>query len=102
MGFAYYGRSYKLADSNCRTMGCSFTAKRRLAAGPCTHSARIMSNREIRKVIQEQKITPYLSSTAMVKCFTYLGDNRIGYDDEETFALTRAFADDRCLGGIMI
>lgn len=61
-----------------------------------------MSNREIRKVIQEQNIKPYLNNTAMVKYFTYVGDSRIGYDDEETYTLKRAFADDRCLGGIMI
>jgi hypothetical protein len=102
MGFVYYGRSYKLADPNCKTMDCSFIAKEGGAAESCTNSAGIMSNREIRKVIQEQNITPYLNSTAMVKYFTYSGNSWIGYNDEETFALKRAFANDRCLGGIMI
>jgi hypothetical protein len=61
-----------------------------------------MSRREIRKLIDDQKITPILNETAMVKYFTYSGDSWIGYDDADTFAMRQAFANDRCLGGIMV
>jgi hypothetical protein len=103
MGIAYYGRSYKLADPKCAKMGCSFIPKEGGAPGKCTNSKGIMSNREIRQLIEEENIIPSLNETAMVKYFTYGGgDSWIGYDDEETYAMKEAFANDRCLGGIMI
>jgi chitinase len=40
--------------------------------------------------------------TAMVKYFTYKGNSWVGYDDADTYALKEAYANDRCLGGIMI
>jgi chitinase len=61
-----------------------------------------MSNREIRKLIESENITPILNETAMVKYSTYAGDSCIGYDDADTFAMKQAFANDRCLGGVMI
>lgn len=102
MGIAYYGRSYKLADPSCGKMGCSFIPKQGGAPGQCTNSAGVMSNREIRQLIKDDGITPTLNETAMIKYFTYGGDSWIGYDDEETYAMKEAFANDRCLGGIMI
>jgi chitinase len=102
MGIAYYGRSYKLADPNCGRMGCSFVPNQGGAPGACTNFPGVMSNREIRKLIETEKITPILNETAMVKYFTYAGDNWIGYDDADTFVMKQRFANDRCLGGIMI
>jgi chitinase len=68
-------------------MGCPFVAGQGGAPGKCTNSPGVMSNREIRQLIKDQKITPILNETAMVKYFTYGGDSWIGYDDEETYAL---------------
>lgn len=103
MGFAYYGRSYKLADPSCGRMGCPFIPKEGGSPGKCTNFPGVMSNREIRQLIQDENITPILNETAMVKYFTYdKGSSWIGYDDKDTFALKQAFANDRCLGGIMI
>jgi GH18 family chitinase len=102
MGIAYYGRSYKLEDSNCGHMGCSFVPEQGGAPGECTGSPGVMSNREIRQLIKDKGITPILNETAMVKYFTYAGDSWIAYDDEETYAMKEAFANNRCLGGIMI
>jgi GH18 family chitinase len=83
-------------------MGCPFIPKQGGAPGECTNFAGILSNREIRQLIQDENITPILNETAMVKYFTYGGDSWIAYDDEETYALKESFANNRCLGGIMI
>ncbi|KAF2271257.1 glycoside hydrolase [Westerdykella ornata] len=93
-GIAYYGRTYKLMDPSCWKMGCHFLGEG--AAGPCTNFPGVLSNREIRGIIKEENITPTLNVTAMVKYLKYKGDSWVGYDDAETYA------NDRCLGGIMI
>lgn len=102
MGIAYYGRTYTLSNPSCGSMGCSFVPGLGGAAGSCTNSAGVLSNREIKRIIKDEGITPYFNTTAMVKYFTYQGSSWVGYDDAETYALKEAFANDRCLGGIMI
>ncbi|KAF1942660.1 hypothetical protein EJ02DRAFT_345196 [Clathrospora elynae] len=83
-------------------MGCSFISGEGGKAGSCTNSPGVLSNREIKKLIKDEGITPYFNETAMVKYFTYGGGSWVGYDDAQTYALKEAFADDHCLGGIMI
>jgi chitinase len=102
MGIAYYGRTYTLSDSTCGKMGCSFISGEGGAGGSCTQFRGILSNREIKQIIKDETITPYLNETAMVKYFTYQGNSWVGYDDAETYALKEAYANDRCIGGIMI
>lgn len=102
MGIAYYGRTYKLSDASCGKIGCGFIEGEGGAAGACTKFPGVLSNREIKQLIKDEDITPYFNETAMVKYFTYAGDSWVGYDDAETYALKEAFADDHCLGGIMI
>ena len=102
MGLAYYGRTYTLSDASCGKMGCSFVPGKGGAPGSCTNFAGVLSNREIKRIIKDQKITPYLNTTAMVKYFTYQGNSWVGYDDLETYAMKEAFANQHCLGGIMI
>jgi hypothetical protein len=53
-------------------------------------------------MILEKDYTPYTNTTAMVKHFTYGGNNWVGYDDEYTCAMKKLYADSRCLGDIMI
>jgi chitinase len=100
MGIAYYGRTYKLTDPSCGSMGCPFSGSG--APGRCTKTEGVLSNREIRQMIQENGYKPYTNTTAMVKYFTYGGNNWVGYDDEDTYAMKELYADSRCLGGIMI
>ncbi|EAT76454.1 hypothetical protein SNOG_16082 [Parastagonospora nodorum SN15] len=95
MGIAYYGHA------NCGSMGCSFISGEGGAAGSCTNSRGILSNREIKQIIKDEGIKSYFNETAMVKYFTYKGSCWVGYDDAETYALKEA-ANDRCLGGIII
>jgi chitinase len=99
MGIAYYGRTYKLADPSCGKMGCSFIAGEGGKAGSCTNSSGVLSNREIKKLIKDEGITPYFNETAMVKYFTYGGGSWVGYDDAQTYTLKEAFADDTALVG---
>lgn len=101
LGLAYYGRTYKLADPSCNTMNqCGFTGPG--AAGECTAFEGVLSNREIRSMIEEGGYKPYLNKTAMVKYMTYGGDNWVGFDDSETIAMKEDFANSMCLGGTMI
>ncbi|KAF9696769.1 hypothetical protein EKO04_005748 [Ascochyta lentis] len=102
MGLAYYGRTYTLADPSCGKMGCSFVPDKGGAGGSCTNFPGILSNREIKRIIKDEGIKPYLNETAMVKYFTYGGNSWVGYDDADTYAMKEAFANSYCLGGIMI
>lgn len=102
LGLAFYGRTYTLADPSCGEMGCAFVAGQGGAAGDCTAFQGVLSNREIQRIIEDQNITPSLNATAMVKYFTYSGNSWVDYDDEETYALKRAVANDLCIGGTMI
>ncbi|OAK98905.1 hypothetical protein IQ06DRAFT_356896 [Phaeosphaeriaceae sp. SRC1lsM3a] len=83
-------------------MGCRFVGGQGGAAGSCTAFPGVLSNREIRRIIKDEGITPYFNTTAMVKYFKYAGDSWVGYDDAETYALKEEYANNRCLGGIMI
>ncbi|OSS48704.1 hypothetical protein B5807_07143 [Epicoccum nigrum] len=83
-------------------MGCRFIGGSAGAAGSCTAFPGVLSNLEIRRIIKDEGITPYFNTTAMVKYFKYAGDSWVGYDDAETYAMKEAFANNRCLGGIMI
>lgn len=102
MGLAYYGRTYTLADPSCGKMGCSFIPDKGGAAGSCTNFPGVLSNREIKRIVKDEGVTPYFNQTAMVKYFTYQGNSWVGYDDAETYAMKEAFANSYCLGGIMI
>ena len=94
MGITYYGRTYKLANTSCGKTGWSFIAGEGGAPGACTKFPGILSNREIKQLIEDQGITPYFNETAMVKYFTYGGDSWVGYDDAQTYGLKEPFADE--------
>ena len=60
-----------------------------------------MSLLEIKKLIKEKGYTSRYLPDSMMKELTY-DDQWIGYDDEETFAAKKAWADSRCFGGTMV
>ncbi|KAH7401176.1 glycoside hydrolase superfamily, partial [Pyrenochaeta sp. MPI-SDFR-AT-0127] len=100
LGLAYYGRTYKLADASCGTMNqCKFSGPG--AAGECTAFEGVLSNREIRALVNGGA-QPYLNKTAMLKYMNYAGDSWVGFDDSETIAMKEDFANSMCLGGTMI
>ncbi|KAK7962894.1 glycoside hydrolase superfamily [Apiospora aurea] len=101
MGLAYYGRTYELSDPSCGTMGnCEFKGPG--AAGECSAFKGVLSNREIRSMIEMNGYQPYLNETAMVKYMSYGGNSWVGFDDADTLAMKENFASSRCLGGTMI
>jgi chitinase len=60
-----------------------------------------MSLQEIKNLIKEKNLKPTYLQDSMMKQVTW-DDQWIGYDDEETFAAKKAFADGLCFGGTMI
>ncbi|KAI6777446.1 hypothetical protein HG530_001391 [Fusarium avenaceum] len=68
---------------------------------PCTGFGGVMSLVEIEQLIKKRNIKPQYLPDSMMKQITW-DDQWIGYDDDETFAAKRAFADSLCFGGTMI
>ncbi|KFY13881.1 hypothetical protein V492_03004 [Pseudogymnoascus sp. VKM F-4246] len=98
-GLAYYGRGYTLADpTTCKELGCTFTGPSN--AAECTKEKGVMSLTEIQKMIETEGVTPTLLGPQMMKSIQW-ADQWIGYDDDETFAMKKAWADDYCFGGTM-
>ncbi|KAH9234490.1 glycoside hydrolase family 18 protein, partial [Colletotrichum gloeosporioides 23] len=98
-GLAMYGRGYTLADPSCSDLLCPFSGPSNPA--PCTNFEGVMSLVEIEQLIKRRNIKPKYLADSMMKQITW-DDQWIGYDDEETFAAKRAFADGLCFGGTMI
>ncbi|KFY44882.1 hypothetical protein V494_01266 [Pseudogymnoascus sp. VKM F-4513 (FW-928)] len=98
-GLAYYGRGYTLADpTTCKELGCTVTGPSN--AAECTKEKGVMSLTEIQKMIETEGITPTLLGPQMMKSIQW-ADQWIGYDDDETFAMKKTWADDYCFGGTM-
>lgn len=90
LGIAYYGRSFTASSSNCPVMGCTFSGPGKKYG--CTQSDGVLSNIDIRKIIKEKGVQPYLLEGPAVKELVFDGDQWVGYDDEETIAMKEAFA----------
>ncbi|KAI0201413.1 glycoside hydrolase superfamily [Astrocystis sublimbata] len=97
-GLAWYGRGYTLADPSCNQLLCPFKAPSK--PGKCTGSPGVLSLREIQQLIAEKGLQPRLNTESMMKEL-FWADQWIGYDDEETHALKRKFANNLCFGGTM-
>ncbi|KAI9150631.1 Chitotriosidase-1 [Paramyrothecium foliicola] len=98
-GLAMYGRGYTLADPKCNDLLCPFSGPSK--PGPCTQFQGVMSLYEIKQLIKQRGLTPKHLSDSMMKQITW-DDQWIGYDDEETFAAKKKWANSRCFGGTMI
>lgn len=101
LGLAYYGRGFTLQDATCSREGCPATGI--IKNGPCTHSGAesVLSLEEIKKITASRGLSPSLVGQAMYKQIVW--DNQwMGYDDEETFSMKRAWASGKCFGGTMI
>lgn len=100
LGLAAYGRGYKLAPTAfpCTDVGCAYTGPS--DPGSCTNSAGILSLQEIKTLINQRGLVPKLLADEMVKQIVWDG-NWMGYDDADTFALKRTWADEHCFGGSM-
>lgn len=98
-GIAYYGRGYTLASTYCTALGCPFIGPS--SPAPCTNAPGVMSLAEIMTTIEEKNIVPVLLTDSMMKQITWQ-DQWIAYDDHETIAMKKAWADSHCFGGTMI
>lgn len=98
-GLASYGRGYTLTSSSCAYFGCPFVGPSKPMQ--CTAFAGVASNTEIKNIIEAKDLVPELVPDTMVKQITW-DDQWIGYDDDETFALKRGWADSHCFGGTML
>ncbi|RYP60968.1 hypothetical protein DL771_010297 [Monosporascus sp. 5C6A] len=84
MGLAYYARSYTVADSSCKGVGCEWVGTSRLTPG--TNFGGVMSLREIEHIIKELCISPRLLENDMIKELTF-GNQWIGYNDLGTIEI---------------
>ncbi|KAK4446124.1 hypothetical protein QBC34DRAFT_497070 [Podospora aff. communis PSN243] len=97
-GIAWYGRGYTLQDPSCNTLGCPCKGPSRPAK--CTNAAGVMSLDEVQDLIAEKGLEPRLLQGSMMKELVW-DDQWIGYDDEETVAMKKAFANKLGFGGTM-
>ncbi|KAI2464656.1 glycosyl hydrolases family 18-domain-containing protein [Annulohypoxylon bovei var. microspora] len=102
LGQGWYGRSFTLKDSSCNIPNgvCEFTGG--ADPGPCSATSGILDYQEITDVISQYNLKPTWDKTAGVKWVTWNSNQWISYDDDDTFAQKKSFANDRCLGGMMV
>ena len=100
LGIPYYGRGYTLADSKCTTEGCGATGPS--GPGKCAPDpSGVMTLDDLATIIAQQSPTIVLDRDAMQKRATWGKDQWLGYDDVDTLALKRSWADAHCFGGLM-
>ena len=102
LGQGWYGRSFTLKDPSCNVPNgiCQFSGP--ASPGPCSNAAGILDDQEIQDIISKNGLKPQYDEKAAVKWITWDSNQWISYDDDETFAQKRAFANNRCLGGTMV
>jgi chitinase len=98
-GLAMYGRGYTLSNPSCNQLLCPFEGPSNPA--PCTDFGGVMSLYEIQQLIKRRGLVPTYLPDSMMKQLTW-DDQWIGYDDDETFAAKKAWANSRCFGGTMV
>lgn len=100
MGLGFYGRSFTMKDPSCMEAGCEF--KSAGGNGSCTGTAGTLSATEIRDIIARDDATMTLDPVAAVEIVTWAGDQWVSWDDTKTLAMKVKFANERCLGGVMV
>lgn len=100
LGLAFYGRSFTLKNPSCNKPGCEFLSGGE--AGACTGTSGVLSNAEIYSIIAKNSLTPVFEKAAMVKYITWGGNQWVSFEDKETLTLKKQWANNHCLGGVMI
>ena len=102
MGQGWYGRSFTFKDPSCTKPDgvCEFISGAKV--GPCSNAAGILDLQEIDDVISKNNLKPVHDEKAAVKWITWNNDQWVSYDDTDTFAKKKDFANSRCLGGLMV
>ncbi|KAG9258755.1 uncharacterized protein F5Z01DRAFT_217297 [Emericellopsis atlantica] len=99
MGLAFYGRSFELSDPGCAKPMCPFAGG--AEPGYCMKTSGVLSNVEIKRILDSEDVKPVLDKEAGVKYISWR-NQWVSYDDAETLELKKRFANDRCLVGTMI
>ncbi|XPS72969.1 Chitinase [Ascochyta lentis] len=100
LGLAYYARGYTVADQNCNGVGCAWSGTSR--PGPCTNFGGVMSLQEIEnQIIPQLGVKPNLLEQDMMMELKW-GNQWIGYDNMETIAMKKQWANQHCFGGTMV
>lgn len=99
MGLGFYGRSFTMKDPDCMAAGCEFTEGGN--GGECTGTAGVLSAAEITQIIADGA-TMTLDEAAAVQIVTWDTDQWVSWDNTETLQMKVDFANQRCLGGVMV
>jgi chitinase len=98
-GMSMYGRGHRLADTGCNTLGCSFIDFSHPAERNGSPGVILLS--EIKPTALRKRIEQRYLEDRMMEELTQ-SNQWIGYDDEETFAAKKRFADILCFDGTMV
>ncbi|KAK1850239.1 putative class V chitinase [Colletotrichum chrysophilum] len=99
LGLGFYGRSFTMKDPSCMAAGCEFSEGGN--GGACTGTAGVLSAHEIMQII-EDGATMTLDPVAGVQIVTWDSNQWVSWDDTETLKMKVDYANQRCLGGVMI
>ncbi|KAK0612209.1 glycoside hydrolase superfamily [Immersiella caudata] len=99
LGLGFYGRSFTMKDPNCMAAGCEFTEGGN--GGACTGTAGVLSATEIMDVISNGA-TMTLDPVAAVQIVTWDTNQWVSWDDTVTLKMKVDYANQRCLGGVMV
>ncbi|RNA12043.1 chitotriosidase-1 isoform X1, partial [Brachionus plicatilis] len=99
LGIAFYGRGFKLANSQSNKVGSPSRGSSR--AGKFTQEAGFLSFYEICQIKKEKNLAEEFDNELGVPGLTF--DNQwIGYENQESVILKASYIKDMCLGGAMV
>ncbi|KAF2966776.1 hypothetical protein GQX73_g6779 [Xylaria multiplex] len=99
MGMGFYGRSFTLSDPSCKAAGCGFRAGG--TPGRCSASAGTLMFSEIQEIVANGA-TVTKDDKAAVAIVTWDSDQWVSFDDDDTLKAKLDYANDKCLGGVMV
>ncbi|KAL4904228.1 hypothetical protein BDW74DRAFT_185842 [Aspergillus multicolor] len=100
MGMGFYGRSFTLSDPACNSPGCGFSAGGN--PGKCSASAGSLMFSEIQDIIDAGGAKVVHDEKAGVQMVTWDTNQWVSYDDDETLKAKMDYANELCLGGVMV
>ncbi|KAL4924010.1 uncharacterized protein BDV17DRAFT_295821 [Aspergillus undulatus] len=100
MGVGFYGRSFTLSDLSCTQPGCPFESGGN--EGTCTATSGILSYKEIIEIMDDKGAELIWDEEAAVNWLTWDGYQWVSFDNEKTFRQKVDYANEVCLGGVMI
>lgn len=99
LGLGFYGRSFTMKDPHCMVAGCEFSSAG--SGGECTGTPGVLSAAEITKIIAGGA-TVTLDPVAAVEIVTWDSNQWVSWDDTKTLKMKVDYANERCLGGVMV